>query len=116
MIPHRAPLPEDTENHDVALEVRSLGPWQPGFLLQLSQTALLMNLATLITDTRRWVCSEPLLPCFSFMLDLDSHCSHLGHTLIRHQPADTLRDTLFVKCHQLESKMRAFVPRKVIAV
>ena len=55
-----------------------------------------MNLALLFTDTRRWVCSVPL-SSFSVTLDLDCHCSHFRHSLIRHQPADTLRGTLCVE-------------------
>ena len=34
--------------------------------------------------------------------------------LIRHQPAVTLREALFVKCHRLESQMSAFVPFEVV--
>ena len=63
----------------------------------------------MITVTGRWICAELLLPSFFVMLVPECHCSHVGYTLILHQPADTLHDTPCVKCRILFSKTCPFV-------
>ena len=52
---------------------------------------------------------RPLYSWISHLNDLDSllcwipsvYGPHWGHTLVRHQPVDTLQDTLFGMCHRL---------------
>ena len=106
--------------HDVApLSRWSLKPWA---LADWISSAAQSDCST-HESWHRWSLTQdggfvPSLCCLASFLRWIStvYCSHLGHTLIRHQPADTLRGTHCVKCYRLESKMLAFVPLKDIAM
>ena len=53
---------------------------------------------------RERICCGPQFLCLSLCWISTVYGPRWGRALVGHQPVDTLRDTLFVKCHRLESK------------